>query len=684
MQQVIHFIGDSDTTGFGNLVERTASTYLSPAEFEWCKERTSSECAWPKLVAHALHAQAVVVAKESAGVTKASEQLLGLYRERAAQVPPALVVIYLGGNDIEHISFWRCSRNDFAEGYMQVLRCVRKYWPEVAILCLAPHASAVSCCRSKEQQRYIATEMRRLVSAAVHRAGGEAAGIYFQVVEPWPHLEYDRDEDWAASEHWSMKGHEMWAEAVVPLARLILARERARNASGSGLARTSSKRRQSGALFVAMANGDSKEAVDIVLTESCIQELNAEVSLPWERFMQERPFTSAAEFWACLTSSISKQEAQGSSQDAAECLVSGLSALHLAAFQGLTDVALQLLETELFCGVNAEAKALGDQAITALTVAVHMGHYSIAQQLVSNKRFNAVKSGPKWNNLHWVAGSSSEAAGAIAKLLLTENVMDMESINAKDWFGATALHTAATCDNSRVLQVLLECERCDKSTVNATVEAGAAPRSDQAGVLSSTHAGFSRTVTAVAPCSGFTALHCAAFHGHLASANVLLQSSKFTAVNEAVTLERLENAGCTAFHLAAGRGHVQMVQLLLEADSPFTAIDAMTPARHTAVHAAVASGCAAVNVLRTILAAPEGRRPRDFSSRNAMGQTALHMAVNFQQEETAMLLIQHEDFTEVDAQDHSGKTALELAQRAMPGSKVTRFLLRRRRFAHCS
>ena len=103
--------------------------------------------------------------------------------------------------------------------------------------------------------------------------------------------------------------------------------------------------------------------------------------------------------------------------------------------------------------------------------------------------------------------------------------------------------------------------------------------------------------------SGRTALHCAAAEGHNEVVRLLLASDRFTdeAVNavaeeeipiifEPLGIHIITQDGCTALHLAAKYGHVAVAQVLLESGR-FKASDVATlEGTYTALHVAAYYG----------------------------------------------------------------------------------------------
>jgi len=668
--EVIEFIGDSDTTGFANCTERSWDGCLSAEEYRRCLTDSDVGLAWSTIVAQELGYVPRHVACCSAGLTQASRPMQKMYGEAlvsAGRPPcaqtslsqlhlrqPELVVIYLGACDIVHIKQSVLPRDEFVTGYMDLLQTVHRHWPESPVLILVPHPSSVSCCSSKEEQYELVVELRRLLQWVVQRSRRIGLEVRLEEVNPQPAIEFGNHRDWAGSQHWSIQGHTKWANAVVPLIRSALLEK--------------TKRYSTRALFSAIVD-QNLDLVKTLLRFMHAEELNATMPILFDTNAQ--PLASSA---------LSEKP----EWPVAARFRNAVTAFHVAAWQGHDAIVKLILECDRITNINnALADFIGAESGTALAIAEHCGHAAVTKLLLGSERFTAMDVDDRVNPLHDAVGG--ENAATEVELLLASNRLSAEQVNAADWFGANALHTAATVNAAAAASALLASSIFTDSSVNACVSG---QHRDWQARADTVQANLFRLHgeckdQEILPESGFNALHCAAFRGSLDAARVLLESPRFTAVNDAVVVEGCasedpvcKHHGCNSLHIACGRGHLQVASLLLHSGCRFTAADAKNPNGKTVLHYAVAS--ANPDLVRLLLTMPPSHG-LDPDAQSATGQTALHTAILLGYEDIAVALLQHEGFAAVETRDSAGQSASDLALRSLPDSKVTRLLKRRSR-----
>ncbi|KAM3424164.1 hypothetical protein BST61_g11293 [Cercospora zeina] len=127
--------------------------------------------------------------------------------------------------------------------------------------------------------------------------------------------------------------------------------------------------------------------------------------------------------------------------------------------------------------------------------------------------------------------------------------------------------------------------------------------------------------------SGYTALHVAAYHGHLSIVQMLLTNGD----NAAMPVDLLNNRHQTALHIACAQGHEALAQFLLDHGA-----DPLVWNSHgqTVLHSAVSTGRAAI--VRLLLNAMPDRNMPDQE-----GRTALHTAVAMGNAEIVRLLLDY-------------------------------------------
>jgi len=169
---------------------------------------------------------------------------------------------------------------------------------------------------------------------------------------------------------------------------------------------------------------------------------------------------------------------------------------------------------------------------------------------------------------------------------------------------------------------------------------------------------------------GFTALHGAAFRGHVQCARLLLSSDKFGTsagvmgmfdvarpkghwATEASNIYDMR----TALHMASARGNAEICDLILTLAPLHCAADAQNRIGATALHMAARekhrAACLAI------------LRHTEFSAvnaRDARGFTALHWAAHQASGDVCLAILGREEFTSVEQVDLKGRTAMDIAK----------------------
>ena len=233
--------------------------------------------------------------------------------------------------------------------------------------------------------------------------------------------------------------------------------------------------------------------------------------------------------------------------------VPGLTALHLAAFYGRSEVMKLLLEA------GADKDAAQRNGMTALHAAAFHGDTDVVKLLL---KAGADKDAVNAFGMTALKLAAGKAHSEVVKLLL-QACADKDAVND---FGMTALHSAARKGHSEVVKLLLE----------AGADKDAAQR------------------------NGMTALHVAAtFHGDTDVVKLLLKAG--------ADKDAINAFGMTALNLAAGKGHSEVVKLLLQAGADK---DAVNGSGMTALHSAARKGHS--EVVNLLLEAGADKDVRDM------------------------------------------------------------------------
>lgn len=240
-QRVIEFVGDSDTAAYGNLGIRTGFEVADRSVFADPSKQDASK-SWAAFVAGAFDTECHNISWSGMGVVWNAPghgangamnrhycRLLATQGDQTATLASLdnpilprvdLVVLYIGGND-----WWTLEQKGddaFVEGYVGFLTLLRQLRAGQPIIVLTANETSGSCLVTPERQRLFSEDMRRVLGRAVDGAGGEAERIHLREVIPLPAIDVALDDDWGLMEHWSVAGHQKWAQGVIPLIEEIM------------------------------------------------------------------------------------------------------------------------------------------------------------------------------------------------------------------------------------------------------------------------------------------------------------------------------------------------------------------------------------------------------------------------------------------------------------------------------
>lgn len=283
------------------------------------------------------------------------------------------------------------------------------------------------------------------------------------------------------------------------------------------------------------------------------------------------------------------QRTYNSSQDAPR----HVTALHLAAYFGLYDVAIKLLEK----GHDPDIKYT--KGITPLWWACRNGHAQVVKLLLGkNVNLELKDKADHRTPLSWAAVNGHEP---VVQLLL-EKAVDLES---EDRFHLTPLAWATRNGHAAVLELLLK--------------NGASPDANSNSHREEEWQGRSRRVQTVIA----TPLSWAAGNGHEVVVKMLLR--------EDVNQEARDRVGLTALAWAARNGHEMITKLLLDNKAD---INAQDNTHTTVLHWVAWRGHEAVMSLLL-------QHGANTETKNAGGGTALAAAVEKGYEKIVQLLLEN-------------------------------------------
>jgi len=241
---LIEFIGDSDTTSFGNEGPHSDVSAIQSMD-------ASKQNAWNSYAAQAARcfdADYSLVAWTGTGVISAPpipgsnpsvisrgmraifNRSVANWESEACHALPDLVVLHIGGNDLTGVHIDDDARENirasedltvpilakFIDAYVELLTMVRKSYPTTPIVCLAPDENTMSAESSRKGQAETSALVQTAVYCAVEEFGD--AQTHFVILRPYPELLDPEDEnkaDWALLSHWSVQGHSKVAAALV-------------------------------------------------------------------------------------------------------------------------------------------------------------------------------------------------------------------------------------------------------------------------------------------------------------------------------------------------------------------------------------------------------------------------------------------------------------------------------------
>eukprot|EP00928_Gymnodinium_smaydae_P086954 TRINITY_DN71333_c0_g1_i1.p1 TRINITY_DN71333_c0_g1~~TRINITY_DN71333_c0_g1_i1.p1 ORF type:complete len:404 (+),score=19.30 TRINITY_DN71333_c0_g1_i1:59-1270(+) len=234
----LEFVGDSETSGFGNLGPSQPGGPNLKAMLTVNPAHQDANQAWPAFVAKALGAEFHSISWSGCGVlwnapgagcsSKVSlhelyRRLLGSSGEPSSLMDetvlhswvPDAVIVYAGGND-----WWTlCETRDeqaLVNGFREFLARVRRMRATSVVIVLVPSAATVcACIGSLEDQATFSNDMYNCWSRAISESGDMQ--VYLEVVDPKPPCSLTDCADWGQCGHWSVRGNQKWARAVAPL-----------------------------------------------------------------------------------------------------------------------------------------------------------------------------------------------------------------------------------------------------------------------------------------------------------------------------------------------------------------------------------------------------------------------------------------------------------------------------------
>lgn len=232
----IEFIGDSDTTSFGNEGEPTGADDIDTmdpskqncwnsyaAQAARCFDVDYHQVCWTGVgVVHGAPIPGTSLDVIQRGMRTVYPRALANSESNQPREEHQLCVVFIGGNDLTgedtemFESFTSAGLKDFLKHYEELLRMVRKSNPDATILCVAPDEFTMSAEPDRDGQR----DTSHLVQLAVSKAVQDCAdpNVHYRILSPTIQIEDPAKtpvEDWAMLAHWSVKGHTKVAGALV-------------------------------------------------------------------------------------------------------------------------------------------------------------------------------------------------------------------------------------------------------------------------------------------------------------------------------------------------------------------------------------------------------------------------------------------------------------------------------------
>ena len=306
----------------------------------------------------------------------------------------------------------------------------------------------------------------------------------------------------------------------------------------------------------------------------------------------------------------------------------GLTALHAAAYMGLTEVIECLLEH------GAEINARDDDGRTPLYSACNGNNEEAIRALIDKGADVNAVSAIGMSPLHELAYHGSDA---LVNLLLDHGA----DVNARESHGYTALHKAAWEGHISTIELLL----------SRGADVDARDVKDFTPLASAVMSGHTKAVAYLMTIGAntlpmkndraWTLLHLASRDGHEDVIKFLLANGS--------DVNAVDKNEWTALHLAAQSGHEKVIEFLLANGSDVNAVDKN---EWTALHLAAQSGHE--KVIEFLLA-----NGSDVNAVDKNEWTALHLAAQFGHEKVIEFLLANG--SDVNAVTQNGRTALHLA-----------------------
>jgi lysophospholipase L1-like esterase len=235
--RLIEFIGNSDTCAYGN--EATPKSSFTPSS-------QNADNGYASMVARRFNAEFSLICVSGIGAVYSLDARQPNMQKRynnytyypnniassftANPSEPDLIVTYLGGNDWFNLyssNFAQKTLDEFTASYAQFLGQIRnaniklKNGKLAPILVMAPGSNTASTAQTAEEMNIVSSTLIPLIKKAVEQAGGNSKEIYFGVAEASPPIEIKNEADWGSDLHWSVKGHEKFANGVTPLVEKV-------------------------------------------------------------------------------------------------------------------------------------------------------------------------------------------------------------------------------------------------------------------------------------------------------------------------------------------------------------------------------------------------------------------------------------------------------------------------------
>ncbi|XP_052775475.1 transient receptor potential cation channel subfamily A member 1-like [Mya arenaria] len=297
-----------------------------------------------------------------------------------------------------------------------------------------------------------------------------------------------------------------------------------------------------------------------------------------------------------------------------------MTPVHRCAMYGKTDVLQVLLEK----GANINART--SEQMTPLLVATWKGHLHVIEFLLSNGAKVKATDSCMRTALHWAVDQEHYN---ILQALMKSGGNDL--LRLVDHRDQTVAHYAARTGNTMMLKLLIDFgssldarDQDVKTPLHIAAEFG---NYTSVEMLIAT----SRSETNDGDSDGRSPLMAACLSGHYKAARSLLALGADNSIRD-------ENY-CTALILAASKGHVKVMQLLID---NFAEVNACDKIKNTALHMSAAGGH--VDAVRLLL-----NKNASPILLNSYKKSALDMALDYDQTDVGITMMQHKKWTEIMA-----------------------------------